>query len=254
MILDRMSLVGKVALITGASRGLGRGAAFALAEAGADVGLVARTRVNLEPVAEEIKQLGRRVLSVTADVAEPGQVQNMVKEIAHGLGHVDILVNFAGTNWLTSAVEYPLAEWHRILNTNLLGTFLCCQEVAKLMISQGGGKIINTASMLSVIGVPNMPAYAASKGGIVQLTKALAVEWAPYHINVNAIGPGYYRTDLTRAVYENEKRRTEIVRRIPMGRWGDPEDLQGAVVFLASAAAEYVTGQVLYVDGGFAAA
>lgn len=252
-ILEQMSLEGKVAIVTGASRGLGRAMAMGLAEAGAEVVVVSRTLSDLEKVAGEIRALGRGCLPVRADVSRREDVECMVRRTMERFGRIDILINNAGTIYRGPSEDYPEEEWDRVIDVNLKGAFLCAQAVARVMIHQGGGKIINTASLLSTIGVPTIPGYAASKGGIAQLTKTLAVEWAKYRINVNAIGPGFFRTDLTEALQRNPKRSAEISGRIPFGRWGVPEDLKGAAVFLASDASEYVTGHVLYVDGGFLA-
>ena len=253
MILDRMSLDGKIAVVTGGSRGLGRGAALALAEAGADVALVARSAADLEPVADEIRALGRQAFPRTADVALPDDARAMMAAVAGHFGRVDILANFAGANRLSPAVDYPLDEWRRILDTNLTGAFVCCQEAARLMIPQGGGKIINVASMTTLLGLPRMPAYASSKAAIAELTRALAVEWAPHRINVNAIGPGYFRTAMTQRRYDDREWHERIRSRIPLGHWGEASELQGAVVFLASPAASYMTGVMLPVDGGLMA-
>jgi len=253
MILDKMRLDGKVALVTGASRGLGRGMALGLAEAGADLVVVARSLERLEGVVGEARALGRRCLPLKADVSREEEVKKMVEEALGEFGRIDILVNNAGINYREASEDYPLDEWERVLSVNLTGVFLCCREVGRVMIRQGGGKIINVASLTSVIGVKTIPAYSASKGGVAQLTKVLAVEWAKYNIQVNAIGPGYFRTDLTEPLFQDPERREWITSRIPMGRWGTPEDLKGAVVFLASEASDYITGQVLFVDGGWLA-
>lgn len=252
-ILEKMSLRGKVAIVTGASRGLGRAMALGLAEAGADVAVVSRTPADLEEVAAEIRELGRACLPVQADVSIRADVERMVKRAMERFARMDILVNNAGTIYRGASEDYPEEEWDRVIHVNLKGAFLCAQAVAQVMIQQGGGKIINTASVMSTIGRATIPAYAASKGGITQLTKTLAVEWAKYNIHVNAIGPGFFRTDLTQALRDDPQRSAQISSRIPVGRWGVPEDLKGAVVFLASDASEYITGHVLYVDGGFLA-
>ena len=253
MVSDKLRLDGKVAVVTGASRGLGRAMALGLAEAGADVVVVSRTMEALETLAEEIRALGQRGLPVRADVTDRDEVGNMVRRTMEAFGKIDILVNNAGTIFRAAAEEYPEEAWDRVLEVNLKGVFLCCQAVGKVMIAQRRGKIINIGSLLSAIGVPLIPAYAASKGGVRQLTKALAVEWAPYNIHVNAIGPGYFRTELTEALQKDEERAAWILRRTPLGRWGVPEDLKGPVVFLASDASDYITGQMLYVDGGWLA-
>ena len=253
MILDKLRLDGKVALVTGASRGLGRAMALGLAEAGADVAVVSRTKEALESVAEEIRALGRRGLVVRADVTDRDEGTDMVRRTMEAFGRIDILVNNAGTSFRAAAEGYPEEAWDRVMAVNLKGVFLCCQAVGRVMIVQRRGKIINIGSLLSEIGVPLTPAYAASKGGVRQLTKALAVEWAQYNIHVNAIGPGYFRTELTDALQKDEERAAWILSRTPMGRWGVPEDLKGPVVFLASDASDFITGQMLYVDGGWLA-
>lgn len=251
--MEKMRLDGKVALVTGASRGLGRGMALGLAEAGADLVVVARSLERLEGAVSEARALGRRCLPVEADVSREEEVKRMVEEALGEFGRIDILVNNAGINYREASEHYPLDEWERVLSVNLTGTFLCCREVGRVMIEQRRGKIINVASLTSVIGVRTIPAYSASKGGVAQLTKVLAVEWAKYNIQVNAIGPGYFRTDLTEPLFQDPERRRWVESRIPMGRWGTPEDLKGAVVFLASEASDYITGQVLFVDGGWLA-
>ncbi len=253
MILDKMRLNGKVAVVTGASRGLGRAMALGLAEAGADVAVVSRTKEALDVLAEEIRALGQRGLAVRADVTDRDEGTDMVRRTMEAFGRIDILVNNAGTIFRAAAEEYPEEAWDRVMAVNLKGVFLCCQAVGKVMIAQRRGKIINIGSLLSEIGVPLIPAYSASKGGVRQLTKALAVEWAQYNIHVNAIGPGYFRTELTDALQKDEERAAWILSRTPLGRWGVPEDLKGPVVFLASDASDFIAGQMLYVDGGWLA-
>jgi NAD(P)-dependent dehydrogenase (short-subunit alcohol dehydrogenase family) len=227
--------------------------ALGLAEAGADVAVVSRTKEALESVAEEIRALGRRGLVVRADVTDRDEGTDMVRRTMEAFGRIDILVNNAGTIFRAAAEEHPEEEWDRVMAVNLKGVFLCCQAVGKVMIAQRRGKIINIGSLLSEIGVPLIPAYSASKGGVRQLTKALAVEWAQYNVHVNAIGPGYFRTELTDALQKDEVRAAWILSRTPLGRWGVPEDLKGPVVFLASDASDFITGQMLYVDGGWLA-
>ncbi len=254
MILDKFRLDEKVALVTGASRGLGRAAALALAEAGADVAVAARSETALQTVAGHIRRMGRRALPVPCDVAEAGQIAAMVQRVRDELGRIDVLVNAAGTIRRAPAEEYPITDWDPVMDVNLRGTFLCCQAVARVMIEQGdGGKMVNVASLLSAVGGPLVPAYAASKGGVLSLTRALAVEWAKYSITVNAIGPGYFRTEMTEALQKDEARSKAIVNRTLLKRWGHPDELAGAVLFLASPASDYMTGQIIYVDGGWLA-
>ncbi len=254
MILDDFRLDGKVALVTGASRGIGRAYALALAEAGADVAIVGRRLATLEPVAAEIAGLGREALSVPADMGNLEDIAAVVARVQERWGHIDILANNAGLVNRAPAVEYTAEMWDEVMRVNIRGAFFMAQAVGRVMIEQGGGKIINTASLLSAIGVPYIPAYTAAKGGIGQLTKSLAVEWAQYHINVNAIAPGYVRTELTKALQEDPARSDWVLQRTPMQRWAEPEELKGAMVFLASQASDFVTGQIIYVDGGWTAA
>lgn len=253
MILDQMKLDGKVAVVTGGGRGIGEGAALALAEAGADVVLASRNEENLARVAEEIRGLGRQSLIVPTDVSCRDQIDAMVARTVETFGKLDILVNNAGMNIRVPSIEYREEDWDKVLNVNLKAVFLCCQAAGRPMMRQGGGKIINVASMTSVVGIPTIPAYCSSKGAVVQLTKTLAVEWASHHINVNAVGPGFIETDLTGPLRKDPERSNWILGRIPMGRWGRSDDLKGAFVFLASPASDYVTGTVLFVDGGWLA-
>lgn len=250
MILDKFRLDGKTALVTGASRGLGAAIAVALAEAGADVACHGNTRPP-EPTCERIGAMGRRAVAVTGDLADPSVPERLVRETLEGLGSVDILVNNAGTITRAPAVETADEDWARVLEVNLTAAFRLCREAGRHMLEHGGGKIINVASLLSFQGGITVPAYAAAKGGLAQLTKALANEWASKGVNVNAIAPGYFRTDNTAALQANETRGRQILERIPAGRWGEPEDLAGAAVFLASNASRYVHGHILTVDGGW---
>jgi 2-deoxy-D-gluconate 3-dehydrogenase len=252
---DLFDLTGRAALVTGASRGIGFSTALALAEAGAHVAVCSRRKNSLRSIVKEVEKLGQKGIAIQADVSDRTQVQSMVSRAVRALGRIDILVNSAGTILRKPALEWTGTEWNHVLDVNLKGTFLCCQEVAKRMIERKEtGKIINIASLLSAIGVPNIIAYAGSKGGVASLTRSLAVEWAKYRINVNAIGPGYIRTELTKPLQENRKHSAYIVSRIPLKRWGEADDLKGTVVFLASRASDYVTGQIIWVDGGWTAA
>ena len=253
MIIEQFRLVDRIALVTGASRGLGKAIALGLADAGADMVLASRNLTALKAVQREVRDLGRKALALQVDVSQTTSVHRMAAQATEAFGRIDVLVNAAGITTRHPSEAYPEEEWENVLDVNLKGTFLCCQAVARGMIDQDGGKIINIASLASVIGIPTVPAYTASKGGVVQLTKTLAIDWAKYHINVNAIGPGYFHTDMTASLEKDPVRSRQIMARIPMGRWGMPEELQGVAVFLASDASAYMTGQTVYVDGGWLA-
>jgi 2-deoxy-D-gluconate 3-dehydrogenase len=250
--LDLFRLDGKVALITGASRGLGAAMAAALAGAGADVVLHASERaatVTAERIAQET---GRQAATVIGDLADRGTSVRLVAEAIAAFGHLDIVVNNAGLIRRHPAATHTDDDWDRVLEVDLSSVFRICREAGRHMIErQQGGKIINIASLLSFQGGITVPGYAAAKGGVMQLTKALANEWAPHRINVNAIAPGYMETDNTEALRADAARHRQITERIPAGRWGQPQDLAGAVLFLASRAADYVNGHVLVVDGGW---
>ncbi len=246
-------LENKVAVVTGASRGLGRAMALGLAGAGADIVAIASTSANAAQTVEEIESLGRRAVAIGCRQDDPAEVRRAVSESIDAFGQVDILVNSAGTIRRAPAEDYSDEDWSAVMDTNLNGVFQFCRGVGKQMLERGRGKIINIASLLSYSGGITVPAYAASKGGVMQLTKALANEWANKGVQVNAIAPGYFATDITEALRADETRNEEILARIPMGRWGDAEDLQGAIVFLASSASDYVTGHILTVDGGWMA-
>lgn len=253
MILDKFSLKGKVGIVTGASRGIGRGIAMGLAEAGADLVLVGRVPETIERVAKEVEGVGRKALAVVGDTSKEEDVRRVVDETLKAFGKVDILVNAAGVTSRAAAEDFPAAEWDRIMGVNLRGAYLMSVAVGREMIKQRSGKVIHIASIGSYIGIPNASAYVASKGGVSQYTKNLAVEWAKYNIQVNAIAPGYIETDMTRPLKQNPERNEWVLMRTPAKRWGQPEDLAGAAVFLASAASDFVTGHILDVDGGFMA-
>lgn len=243
-------LTGKTAVVTGAGRGLGQGLSVGLAEAGADVALVVNQTAPDETKAA-VEKLGRRAVVIHADLGTEEGAEAVVQETLKAFGRVDILVNNAGIIRRAPAAEHSLKDWQDVLNVNLHSVFLLCQSFGREMLKQGSGKIINIASMLSFQGGINVPGYAASKHAVAGLTKELANEWAGRGINVNAIAPGYMATDNTEALRQDEKRSQEILSRIPAGRWGTPDDLKGPVVFLASAASDYMSGHILCVDGGW---
>jgi 2-deoxy-D-gluconate 3-dehydrogenase len=253
VIADRFRLDGRAALVTGASRGLGAAMARALAEAGADV-VLHSSRVQMRDAAEAIgRDCSVRAMCLVADLASRADAGRLVAEAVAALGRLDILVNNAGIIRRTAAVDYADADWDEVIEVNLSSVFRLCREAGRHMLERGSGKIVNIASLLSFQGGIRVPAYTAAKGGVAQLTKALANEWASKGINVNAIAPGYMRTDNTRALMEDPIRYKEITQRIPAGRWGEPHDLAGGVVFLCSPAADYIHGHVLVVDGGWMA-
>lgn len=251
MILQKFRLTGKVALVTGASTGLGRSIAIALAEAGADVACHGNNR-SPEATCESITNLGRLAHPLTGDLSQPKTASELFDQALDRFGRVDILINNAGTIRRAPAVDYSDEDWAAVIEVNLSSVFRLSQLAGRKMIEAGrGGKIVNIASLLSFQGGITVPAYAASKGGVAQLTKALANEWAKYGINVNAIAPGYIRTSNTAALQADETRNRQILERIPAGRWGEPEDIAGAAVFLSSSASDYLHGHVLVVDGGW---
>jgi len=250
MILDKFKLNGKVAVVTGASRGLGRGIALGLAEAGADVVLVGVSDMTASQ--QEIEKLGRRCTTVVANLSDKACVPAIVKAAVEDMGGIDILVNNAGIIRRAPLLEFKENDWDDVINVNLRTLFFLSQAVARIMVEQGrGGKIINVASLLSFQGGILVPSYTAAKSGVMGLTRLFANELARHNINVNAIAPGYMATDNTRALREDSKRSVEILGRIPAGRWGAPDDLMGAAVFLASAASNYMQGHTLVVDGGW---
>ena len=247
------SLEGKTALVTGAARGLGREIALALAESGAD--LVLSDIQDPKETAAAIQKTGARSLAVPADVAAEDQVKAMAAQATAEYGRVDILVNNAGVSQLSYTATEDLSkdEWDQIININLTGTFLCCKHVGKAMIEAGGGSIVNIATTAGITGVHRAPAYSASKAGVILLTKSLALEWAKYHIRVNAVAPHYLETPLTDRLRASEKVYAGIIKQIPLKRFGRPSEITGAVIYLASQASSYTTGSVLVVDGGYLA-
>ncbi len=244
------NLSGKVAWVTGGGSGLGRGAAEALAAAGARVVLSGRRGVVLEEAARTLAAAGGSADWIACDVSRVPDIHQAAAELQKRHERLDILVNSAGVNRRAPSLDLAEEDWDWVVDINLKGTFFCCQAAGRVMKARGSGKIINIASLASEISFPNIAAYASSKGGVRQLTKTLAVEWAPYRINVNAIGPGWFRTDLNEELFQNPAWVERVSARIPWGRTGIPGDLGGLVVFLASPASDYITGEVIYVDGG----
>jgi 2-dehydro-3-deoxy-D-gluconate 5-dehydrogenase len=244
-------LTGRVAVITGANTGIGQGIALALAAAGADIAAVGRTPAT--ETVEQVRALGRRAEIVSADLSTIEPVGRVVDEVVDRLGTIDILVNNAGIIRRADALDFSEEDWDAVIDTNLKSVFFLCQAAARVMVKNGGGKIINIASMLTFQGGIRVPSYTASKSGIGGLTKLLANEWAAKGINVNAIAPGYIATNNTATLQADETRNRQIMERIPAARWGDPTDLGGAAVFLASSASDYVQGHILAVDGGWLA-
>jgi 2-deoxy-D-gluconate 3-dehydrogenase len=251
MVLESFQLQGKNALVTGSSRGLGAAIAVALAQAGANVGCHGR-RADGNSTSEQIRQLGRKSFYLVGDMASPELPAVLIGKTVEEFGSIDILVNNAGTIRRAPAAEYPLNHWDEVIAVNLTSVFRLAQLAGQDMLKRGSkGKILNIASILSFQGGITVPAYAAAKGGVAQLTKALANEWASKGINVNAIAPGYMATDNTTALRQDPQRSRQIMERIPAGRWGESSDLAGAAVFLCSSASDYVHGHVLVVDGGW---
>ena len=249
-ILDLFRLDGRVALVTGAASGLGAAIATALAEAGAQVAVHGNRRAATDTAAA----IGPSAAAFQADLSDTGGAEKLFADVKQRFGRIDILVNNAGTIHRDAAENFPLEDWQRVLQVNLTSVFQLSQLVGRDLLSRKtGGKIINIASLLSFQGGIRVPAYAASKGGVAQLTKALANEWAPHNIQVNAIAPGYFATANTQALQADPVRNRQILERIPAARWGRPQDLAGAALFLASRASDYVTGTVLTVDGGWMA-
>ncbi|MEP6703300.1 MAG: 2-dehydro-3-deoxy-D-gluconate 5-dehydrogenase KduD [Acidobacteriota bacterium] len=252
-MLDKFKLDGKVALVTGASSGLGQAIAIALAEAGADVACHARSNGRADETCAAIEKLGRRVVTVAGDMADKDTPAQLVTQTIEHFQRIDILINNAGMIRRSPATEFSEEDWATVIEVNLSSVFRLSQSAGRKMIEQGSGKIINIASLLSFQGGITVPAYTASKSGVAGLTKALANEWAKFNVNVNAIAPGYIETANTAALRADESRNRQILERIPAGRWGSPEDLVGAAVFLSSPASDYLQGHILVVDGGWMA-
>lgn len=244
-------LSGKVAMITGGSRGLGETCAMALAKAGADVAVCGRKIPDLEQVSGAIKALGRRSGAFVLDVTLKASVQEGADRILQQFGKVDILVNNAGMNYRVPVLDFPEDMWDQVMNTNLKGYFLVAQGIVPQMIERGYGKVINMSSIFGLTPLPNQLAYAASKGGVNQLTKVMALEWAKKGIRVNAIAPTYFETEMVAPIRNDPERFNFINERTPMGRWGYLPELEGIVIFLAAPASDFITGQVIHIDGGW---
>ena len=253
MLKNPFDLSGRVAVVTGGGTGIGRGMADGLAMAGAHVVLAGRRAAMVEQAADEIRAAGGSAEGVAMDITRHDALPAFFDGIVARLGRLDILVNNAGTNRRNSCLNYTEQDWDTVMTVNLKSVFFCAQAAARIMKERGGGKIINTASLSSYTAAPNQSAYAPSKAGVRMLTMSLALELAPFKINVNAIGPGWFRTPLTTDLFQNETWARGVRFLIPLGRIGTPDDLAGAAVFLASPASDYVTGQVIYVDGGMLA-
>lgn len=251
--IHMFSLEGRVAVVTGAGRGLGRTMAVALAAAGADVVVSSRTAAEIESVRDEIRGLGRRSEAITADTTSEANCERLMDTSVRSFGAIDILVNNAGINIRRPVLELTPEEYRLVLATNLEGYFLCARAAGRHLVEQGHGKVINVSSIMGSVALPGQAAYASSKGGVEQLTKVLALEWALHGVQVNALAPTYFETELTRPLFEDPERNSFISGRTPMGRWGQPHELAGAVIFLASRASDYVTGHTLVVDGGWTA-
>ncbi|MGD0550588.1 MAG: glucose 1-dehydrogenase [Candidatus Bathyarchaeia archaeon] len=243
-------LTNKIALVTGGGRGLGRAIALAFAEAGAEVAVASRTRAQLEEVVSEIRARNSRGIAVEVDVTDSASVAQMVGAVQKEFGRIDILVNSAGVGWVSRVADTDDDVWKLIIDTNLTGTFYSCRDVSRLMIERKSGSIINIASVAGVKGPPGFGAYAASKGGVISLTRVLAMENARYNVRANAIAPGYFRTDMNAAALDDPEMGPKILRRIPMRRVGRPEEIGPLAVYLASDQASFVTGEIYFISGG----
>jgi 2-dehydro-3-deoxy-D-gluconate 5-dehydrogenase len=252
MILEMFSLKGKSGIVTGGGSGIGKAIAKGLVQAGAEIVIVGRNRERLEKAATEIEKFGGPVIALQADISKIEEIKKVVDRAVKEFGKIDFLFNNAGIVRRAPSEDFTEKDWDETISTNLKGPFFLAQGVARVMISQKRkGKIINTSSLAAVQGGKRVPAYAASKGGLSQVTKSMANDWAKYNILVNALGPGWVKTELTEPLQQDRERYAEITNRIPLGRWADPEDLMGAAVFLASDASDYITGQTIFVDGGW---
>lgn len=249
-VLQKFRLDGKTCVVTGASRGLGRTMAIALGEAGANVAAVARNVEALDETANKIRSFGRRAISVRCNLRDSGSIAEMVDRVLAEFGQIDVLINNAGGGDFKPVVEMSDDQWHRIVDLNLSATFRVCRAVGPHMIKKRSGKVINMSSMYGLIGDKNVTAYCASKGAVIQFTRALALEWAEHNITVNALAPGYVYTERTSSVFDNPATGGPLIKRIPRGRVGQPDDLGPLIVYLASDASDFMTGSVIVIDGG----
>ena len=251
--MNLFDLSGRAAVVTGAASGIGRAIALGLGEAGCDLALADLNQEGLGRAAREVEGLGRKTLPFTLDVTQEEQVERLMASARGAFGRVDIVVNAAGMNIRRPALEMSLADYQHVLEIDLVGVFLCAKAAGKIMVEQGRGSIINVSSIMGHVAVAGNSAYISAKGGVSQLTKALALEWAPHNVRVNAVCPGHVRTPLTAGLLADEERLAFVLDRTPMKRLAEPEEIVGPVVFLASDAASYVTGSSLFVDGGWTA-
>jgi NAD(P)-dependent dehydrogenase (short-subunit alcohol dehydrogenase family) len=253
-MLKEFSLEKRCAIVTGGSKGLGFAMARALAMAGADVAIISRHRSELEDAATRLsRETGKRFFAVAFDVTQGDQAEAMADDALRHLGRLDILVNNAGLNIRKPALEQTEAEFRQIMDTNLVGAFQIAKAVGKHLIAQRSGSIINVASMIGMVGLPGRAGYTSSKGGLIQLTRTLALEWAPHNVRVNALCPGPFITPMNRVVLDDPQTKQEFISQVPLGRWGQPEELGGAIVFLASDVSSFMTGTTLTIDGGWTA-
>jgi NAD(P)-dependent dehydrogenase (short-subunit alcohol dehydrogenase family) len=251
--IEDFSLADKIVLVTGAGRGLGKSIALGVAEVGAHVIAVSRTPEELEVTAREIRDLGRSAVAIPADITKVCEIDRVVERALAEFGQIDVLVNNAGMNITQFAVDVTEEAWDSVMNLNLKATFFMSQRVGRVMIEQHRGKIVNMASQMAQVGYYKRSAYCASKGGVAQLTKVLAIEWAPHGINVNCVAPTFVETAMTAPMFADRAFYEDVMRRIPLSRLGQPKDVVGAVVYLSSAASNFVTGHTLLVDGGWVA-
>ncbi len=249
-VLNQFGLSGRVAIVTGGSKGLGRAMALGLAEAGAKVAVVSRTRSLIEETAAEIVKKGGEAIAVPTDMRSEEDVERMVALVAEKFGRIDILINNAGIGGSRKVVAMTTDEWSNMMDTNVKSIFLAVRAVGKVMIRQRSGKVINVSSVLGKGALPRSMHYGASKAAIIHMTKTLALEWAPFNIHVNGIAPGWFLTEMTKDQQEGENREF-LIRRIPFGRFGNPEEMVGLAVFLASDASNYITGDTVFIDGGY---